>query len=199
MFSKMSGGRPQRVDDDQILELFFEADSPVLTTAEVASDLPIGQRATIDRLSSLSQRAILAEKDVGQAGRVWWLKSVTWHYPSIDRDFSITEQLDPEKPRGTRLPTSGWKNMDQYLAVQPDERYEPRVPERQRAVRAAYEYLSDKGRPVSKREFVYDVWPEQQAGYKTPTTWWQELIRPHLSAVDTVQLTDSQEWTLKSR
>jgi hypothetical protein len=192
----MSGGRPERVDDDKILELFFEADSPVLTTAEVASDLPIGQRATIDRLSSLSQREILAEKDVGQAGRVWWLKSLTWHYPSIHKDSSITAQLDPEKPHGSRLAVHDWTNMDQYLAIQPDERYEPRVQERQRAVRAAYEYLSEKARPVSKREFVYDIWPEQQAGYETPTTWWQELIRPHFSAVDTVQLTDSQEWTL---
>ncbi|SNZ03614.1 hypothetical protein SAMN06269185_0322 [Natronoarchaeum philippinense] len=193
----MSGGRPQQVDDDQILECFLEADSPVLTTAEVASDLPISQRAILDRLSSLSQRDILVEKDVGQSGCVWWLKSITWHYPSIHRDSSIASQLDPEKPHGTRVAVHDWTNMDQYLAIQPEERYEPRVQDRQRAVRAAYEYLSDKGRPVSKREFIYDVWPSHQAGYETPTTWWQELIRPHFSAVDTIQLTDSQEWTLK--
>lgn len=195
----MSGGRPRSVDDDELIELFLEADDPVLTTAEIAEELPIGQRATLKRLSALAERDVLKEKTLGGSGSVWWLQAINWYFPAIDRSSSIVAQLDPNKPHGTRVATNDWTTMDQYLSMQPDERYEPENDRRRRAVRAAYEYLTGKDRPVSKREFVYDVWPEHQAGYETEQTWWQELIRPHFKDVDTVRQTDSREWVARSR
>ncbi|MFB6143188.1 MAG: hypothetical protein ABEJ30_07585 [Halorientalis sp.] len=61
----------QKARDENILAIFEGTDDPVLTTSEVASELPIGKRATLDRLEALVEREELASKDVG-VGRVWW-------------------------------------------------------------------------------------------------------------------------------
>jgi len=61
----------QKARDENIVAVFETTDDPVLTTAEVADQLPIGKRATLNRLESLVERGELDSKDVG-VGRVWW-------------------------------------------------------------------------------------------------------------------------------
>lgn len=63
----------QKARDENILGVFEATDDPVLTTSEVAAELPIGKRATLNRLEDLVDRDELASKDVG-VGRVWWLE-----------------------------------------------------------------------------------------------------------------------------
>jgi hypothetical protein len=61
----------QKARDENILGVFEATDDPVLTTSEVAADLPIGKRATLNRLEDLVERGEIESKDVG-VGRVWW-------------------------------------------------------------------------------------------------------------------------------
>ncbi|WP_193767563.1 hypothetical protein [Halorientalis pallida] len=61
----------QKARDENILGVFEGTDDPVLTTSEVAEELPIGKRATLNRLEDLVDREELDSKDVG-VGRVWW-------------------------------------------------------------------------------------------------------------------------------
>lgn len=61
----------QKARDENIVSVFEATDDPVLTTSEVADDLPIGKRATLNRLENLVERGELDSKDVG-VGRVWW-------------------------------------------------------------------------------------------------------------------------------
>jgi hypothetical protein len=61
----------QKARDENILSVFEGTDDPVLTTSEVAEELPIGKRATLNRLEDLVTRNELDSKDVG-VGRVWW-------------------------------------------------------------------------------------------------------------------------------
>jgi hypothetical protein len=61
----------QKARDENILGVFEATDDPVLTTSEVAEELPIGKRATLNRLEDLVDRDELDSKDVG-VGRVWW-------------------------------------------------------------------------------------------------------------------------------
>jgi len=61
----------QKARDENILGVFEATDDPVLTTSEVAAELPIGKRATLNRLEDLVERGEIKSKDVG-VGRVWW-------------------------------------------------------------------------------------------------------------------------------
>lgn len=69
-------GPPERrttVSDEAILAVFRAAETPVLTTAEVADELPIGHRATLKRLKRLGEAGELRSKQVGPRGQVWWI------------------------------------------------------------------------------------------------------------------------------
>jgi hypothetical protein len=61
----------QKARDENILGVFEAIEDPVLTTSEVAEELPIGKRATLNRLEDLVERDEIDSKDVG-VGRVWW-------------------------------------------------------------------------------------------------------------------------------
>lgn len=67
------GSPAQKARDDGIIEALRGSADPVQTTAEVAAELPIGKRATLNRLEDLRERGPVASKDVG-VGRVWWLE-----------------------------------------------------------------------------------------------------------------------------
>lgn len=67
------GGRKPRVSDAGILDVFRRTDDPVLSTAEVAAELPIKRRATLARLQTLQERGAVESKDIGGRNRVWWL------------------------------------------------------------------------------------------------------------------------------
>ena len=68
-------GRKPRVSDEDILAVFSDAETPFLTTAEVAEELPIKRRATYNRLRALADEGVLRKKNVGGRNSVWWLTS----------------------------------------------------------------------------------------------------------------------------
>lgn len=72
MSDRTDRGRRPLVSDGEILAVFEAADEPVLTTANVADQLAIGHRATLNRLDALRDDGLLESKAVG-SGRVWWL------------------------------------------------------------------------------------------------------------------------------
>lgn len=66
------GPKPS-VTDEEILNLFRETSDPVLSTAEVAEQLPLERRSVYDRLVSLRDDGRLASKQIGGRNTVWWL------------------------------------------------------------------------------------------------------------------------------
>lgn len=68
-------GRKPTVSDEDILDVFREASDPVLTTTEVAAEIDIGHRGTLDRLRKLADEGTLEMKKVGDTGAVWWFSS----------------------------------------------------------------------------------------------------------------------------
>jgi hypothetical protein len=77
------GGRKPRVDDDGIRKVFRSTDDPVLSTREVAEELPIKRRGTLDRLQSLESDGDLQSKQIGGRSKVWWL-TVEGQTPDMD-------------------------------------------------------------------------------------------------------------------
>lgn len=66
-------GRNPRVSDEDLLAVFRQTDDPVLSTSEVAAELPIKRRATLTRLQRLEENGILERKQAGGRNTVWWL------------------------------------------------------------------------------------------------------------------------------
>lgn len=100
MSQENRSGRKPRVSDDELLEVFRGADEPVLTTTDVADAIPIGKRATLDRLKALHEAGVLEQKSVGPRGQVWWLPAETaGGIPAGDPffdapTFAVTEPVD---------------------------------------------------------------------------------------------------------
>lgn len=67
------GGRNPRVTDQELLMVFRESDDPVLSTSEVADQLPIQRRATLTRLRAVEKQEELESKQIGGRNTVWWL------------------------------------------------------------------------------------------------------------------------------
>lgn len=66
-------GRKPRVSDEELLAVFHDSPDPVLSTREVADELPIGRRATLSRLEALVDDGALRSKSIGGRNTVWWL------------------------------------------------------------------------------------------------------------------------------
>ena len=65
-------GRKPRVTEEEIVQEFRDTDDPVLSTDEVADQLPLERRSVYDRLVSLREDGALTSKQVG--GRnIWWI------------------------------------------------------------------------------------------------------------------------------
>jgi DNA-binding HxlR family transcriptional regulator len=69
---------PKKVEDDEILEVFFDSDDRVLTTAEIADELPISRRGLLDRLNQLEEEGRVKKKRVGGRNIVWWPTEMAW-------------------------------------------------------------------------------------------------------------------------
>lgn len=69
-------GRTPRVTDEEVLAVFADATDPVLTTTEVAAQVPIGKRAVLNRLNALHDQGRVRRKAVGPRGQVWWVPGV---------------------------------------------------------------------------------------------------------------------------
>jgi DNA-binding Lrp family transcriptional regulator len=72
----MSGEKPgpkSRVSDEEILALFEATPDPVLSTAEVAEEVPLQRRSVYNRLKTLEEDGRLQSKKIGGRNTIWWL------------------------------------------------------------------------------------------------------------------------------
>lgn len=73
MSGHSTSGRKPRVTDDEVLAVFRRTDDPVLSTVDVADELPIKRRATLTHLQRLADSGSLKRKKAGSRNTVWWL------------------------------------------------------------------------------------------------------------------------------
>jgi DNA-binding Lrp family transcriptional regulator len=66
------GPKPS-VTDEEILKVFRETNDPVLSTAEVAEQIPLERRSVLNRLTSLRDEGRLESKTIGGRNSIWWL------------------------------------------------------------------------------------------------------------------------------
>ena len=121
-----SGKYTSSVSDTDILGAIDQADTPVVTAAELAEMFPIGQRAIRERLSNLNKRGLVERKNVGSRAVVWWLK-------------------DSDKTPETTAPAAPLRNLVGLI----DEAEADRARERSREWRRAFD---DEMKPDSNAE-----------------------------------------------
>jgi len=68
-----NAGRPPDVQDHEITTILEDTTDPVLFTAEIADQLPIGQRATKKRLDQLATNGKIQTKSSGDRCAVYWI------------------------------------------------------------------------------------------------------------------------------
>lgn len=95
-------GRKPKVSDKDLLERFQNTPDPVLSTAEVAEELPIKRRATLNRLQSLKDRNLLESKQIGMRNTVWWLSFDAGARKATD---SMRGGRDTSQQEGTKTPS----------------------------------------------------------------------------------------------
>ena len=198
MKHETDGGRKPRVTDEDLLDVFRQTNDPVLSTAEVADEIPIQRRGTLRRLRSLEADGDLDSKQIGGRNTVWWESDLTT--TDADRDTSETGENSPEidpildESNGADAvdnddepPETDADDADSIAAVvdrvadgwedNPD-----RLADRKAAARAVLEYARDHG-SVSKQEAKDEIAPEHPVDGQNPRTWYRKNIRPVLKEV----------------
>lgn len=72
----MSGGQSQdrKISEQDILKIFDEADAPVLTSSEIAEELPVSRQAVNYRLEQMLEKELVGKKKTGARSVAWWAK-----------------------------------------------------------------------------------------------------------------------------
>lgn len=123
MGSNSTSGRNPRVTDEELLAVFRATDDPVLSTAEVATELPIKRRATLTRLHTLADAGRLSYKKMGGRNLVWWLIDQAEQNGATASDTERERWIAPDDPFftatawGSGGPTDVSENVDAYLVA----------------------------------------------------------------------------------
>jgi len=149
----------QKASDKDIIDVLRKHDDPVLSTGEITEELPIGQRATYNRLQSLSDDNQIEKKKIGARGVIWWPSDLEYTYQSTGQQ-TLTQ-----------------KNSE--LLANLDERDENYTSKRT-AVLEAFDYLR-RNQEASRSEFYKKIYEQYPAGYGNKRAWWEKLIRPSIS------------------
>jgi hypothetical protein len=158
------GNGGSQVQDSDIFSLFRDIDEPVLTTSEIANKLPIGQRATLNRLQKLESEGNMQKKKVGAKGAVWWPSNLEFRLQVYDA--ILNPHIDVRN-----------------LNIHPDDKM---YDQRRGAIIAAFEYLQ-KNETASRSDFMKDIFPRYKAGYEKKRAWWEKLIRPNFENLENIQ------------
>lgn len=178
----MTPGRSPDVEDVQFIDVLRSREDPVLTTKEIAQELPIGERAVIKRLTTLHNRGLVERKDVG-GNSVWWVP-----IPPDAPDQKLIQQAVQHRNRykHANSPPDSTRQLNEEIAQLDIPATEETETARRQAVAAAYAYLQ-KQENVPKREFIENLYVKHSAGYDSPRSWWEKLIRPALKQLTTVE------------
>lgn len=194
--SNSKGGRKPRVTDEDLLDVFRSTADPVLSTAEVAEQVPIKRRGTLNRLQGLEEDGVLESKQIGGRNTVWWLLE--------ERDVSDTEDRRPEvddpAPVDEVLEGDVAPLEDTVDTVAEDvlPGSGAKLEARRDALHAVVDYLREHGE-ATPSDFQTNVYPEYNgeytAGGDPAYSWWTNCIykglRELAERTDTVEKADT--------
>ena len=66
-------GRPKAFDDEDILQILYKSNDPVMTAREIAEEMGESRRTVHRRLKALEKEDAVKSKKVGGRSVIWWL------------------------------------------------------------------------------------------------------------------------------
>ncbi|MFD1525729.1 MULTISPECIES: hypothetical protein [Halolamina] len=186
-----TGGRKPRVTDRDLLDVFRDAEDPVLSTAEVADAVPIKRRGTLNRLRGLEDAGDLESKQIGGRNTVWWLADlldVESDRSETRADTSATDtgaESADTRPESDTLP----EDVRDYLER---EDVPPKTEHGRSAVVDVFRFLREHG--TAKTGEIQDaVYPDYTEEWGSARTMWNALDR-YLPDVPGVEKGGYGEW-----
>lgn len=113
-------GRKPQVKDEDIIEVFWNAETPILSTSEIAEALPITKRGTFDRLNNLEEEEKIRSKIFPAGGaevRVWWPDTVTWVPQTRSQYIPKSNKIGIEVVDSLDLPGDGETLKQRRISV----------------------------------------------------------------------------------
>jgi hypothetical protein len=169
------GGRKPRVTDKDLLDVFRDAEDPVLSTAEVADAVPIKRRGTLNRLRDLEDAGDLESKQIGGRNTVWWLAGLMDTESDRSETPADTPTTDGDaESADTRAESDTLaEDVRDYLER---EDLGPKTPHGRSAVVDVFRYLREHG-TAKTGEIQEAVYPEYADEWGTERTMWNTLDR----------------------
>ena len=160
-------GRKPRVKDEDITGVFWNADTPVLSTSDVADELPITKRATFDRLSKLEEAGTLGSELFPAGGsevRVWWHTTVA----------GVPQAWSQSNPTSNKIGNEIIDSLD--LSGDGET-----LNDRRHAVNTVFKYLFTKGEAPSS-ELRTVAWAANSSNtYGSQGSLWNNCVSKALS------------------
>jgi len=185
------GGRKPRVTDRDLLDVFRDAEDPVLSTAEVAGAVPIKRRGTLNRLRDLEDAGDLESKQIGGRNTVWWLAGL------MDTESGRSET--PAEPPTTDADAESADTRAESDTLAEDVRafleredVPPKTEHGRSAVVDVFRYLREHG-TAKTGEIQEAVYPEYADEWGGARTMWNALDR-YLPDVPGVEKGGYGEW-----
>jgi hypothetical protein len=155
-------GRKPRVKEEDIAGVFWNADTPVLSTSDVADELTITKRATFDRLSKLEEAGTLGSKLFPVGGskiRVWWHTTVAGVPQAWSQSNPTSDKIGNEIVDSLDLPGDG-----------------EALNNRRHAVSTVFKYLFTKGEAPSS-ELRTVAWAVNSSNtYASQDSLWNNCV-----------------------
>lgn len=215
------GGRKPRVTDQEILDVLREQRDPVLSTAEVADQLPIKRRGTLNRLRRLEEDGEVVSKRIGGRNTVWWLTDQARPLadPGPESDIALSglstppdepadQEGHPGETASTETAEPGPEDVDELVSEVAEETLPgsgSKLEARREAFTAVVEYLRQRG-SATPQDFKENVFPDHKAMYtdaeEPDRSWWKNAMYPALRELaertDVIERADTAgNWTYR--
>lgn len=189
MTDQSPAGRPPATTDQQIIDIIETAPDPVLTTKEIAEELPIGERSLRTRLTQLAEENEIVTKKVGRS-RVWYAVELLSFRDHQNRRDEIQEEpaaFSPASELRDTAQSTDETRRDSESAESALELYKdldpsggPKVKsDRRLLVRDVLEYIRDHG-GAGRRELLDEIVNDNPAGFQDGHSAWKNLVQPSL-------------------
>jgi predicted ArsR family transcriptional regulator len=80
--------------EQEVLKIFDAAETPVLTTQDVADRLGVSRRTALRRLTDLEEDDVVGRKEAGPRAAVWWANKAPELAPHV------ADRVEESKERG---------------------------------------------------------------------------------------------------
>jgi len=191
------GGRKPRVTDDDLLDVFRSTSDPVLSTAEVAEQVPIKRRGRLTGSSRLRRTAPWSETDRGR-NTVWWLvggERITPGERAVKEDAEKARTVRDrrrerhrgagERPVADPLGTSTFRaavTATCVAVVYAARDYIKTTAGRQSKTSSRTSCRTTRSATTSTRRSG-----KIDAGDRYRGSWWRKIVKPGLKALDDVK------------